>query len=113
MAKTTKNSRNYGVAKAVLTFMTSNADRPITASEIAEATGFIENSINGALQRLVERYPNVRRPQKGVYMWDSVAKEKPQNEILVQVIDRKPDGSGMLVRDEENGRAYVMKPVEY
>lgn len=107
-----KKTKRQSVAPAVLSYMTGNPDRPVPLTEIAEAIGRQVSSVNGALNRMMQEYPQCRRPQKGVYLWDSTAKAKESAEYLVKVLSRKDDGT-MLVQDEDGEQVYVMKPVEY
>lgn len=116
MVKATKEpaarKRHTGTAKRVLAYMTGNADRPVTAADVAEATGDVETSAASAMAAMAKRYPQMRRVQKGIYIWDSSIKEAETGEYMVKVLSRKEDGT-MLVQDEEHGDVFVMRPVEF
>jgi hypothetical protein len=102
------------VLPTVLTFLTENADRPITMDEIVESLGVNRGSLSSALIRIGERYPNLSKKTKSSWVWSSVAPEREEQipgELLLKVIQAK-DGK-ILAQDEENQKMYVLTELEF
>ncbi|HEY6022091.1 MAG TPA: hypothetical protein VIY48_20155 [Candidatus Paceibacterota bacterium] len=100
----------------VLEFMQRTPDELVTLRRIATSLG-IENtdSLSGALNALIAKYPNMERLQRGVYRWNSVPQEKPTSrmpeEFLLQYVSDKE--GRILVRDTDTNLLWVMTPFEF
>lgn len=97
----------------VFNYLSANANRPITYSEIVDVTGVNRTSISGVINTLLTTSPgNMQRLAKGLVRWNGTAIKPPVTEILLRVTGRKEDGR-MLAIDEESGTTYVVKEVEW
>lgn len=115
-----KKTRNSGSSSAILTYLTSNADRPVTFKEIHDATGVIPSTISGSCRRLAERFPGqVVNKGGGVYVWTSIAgktDEKvkglvPGDLLLLRVL--KISDGRMLVMNPDDTQVYTLKEIEW
>jgi DNA-binding transcriptional regulator GbsR (MarR family) len=106
-------NRRVRAGQEVLTYMTANADKPLVASEIADALNMNVMQVSNAVTHMIPNFPNIQRIQRGVYKWNSTVTEKPQEpetELIVKIVDRKADGT-LLVTDETS--VYVMRKLDW
>lgn len=112
-----KEKRVRGTTQNVLTYLTSNADRPITLRELEREClepGGVASSVNGAALRLTERYPNCERIQNGVYIWHSNPEvmQEQASLVTVRILKTRDDGS-MLVIDDDTNEIYTVRPLSW
>ncbi len=102
------------VSRKTIEYLRSNADRVISTTEIAEATGCNNASIASAAQRWTDRDHHVVKVSRGFYRYESNRVEPDPSEtkeMLIRIIDRREDR--LLVSDEETGKVYTMREVEW
>lgn len=111
--------RSSGRQSNVLTYLTSNADRPITLKELSKETDCPEGAASSAISRLILDFPTqLERSARGVYIWHStptMAKKVSATEgnlMLVKIMKYDENVRRWLIMDE-NDTLYVMKEVEW
>jgi hypothetical protein len=101
------------IAPVVLDYMSANADRPIHSTTLAEELKLKVTSVQGAMNRMQHNFPQMRRIQRGIYIWDSEPKVIEHTEYMVKVLNKKDDGT-MLAQDiEDSSNLFIMKPIDY
>jgi hypothetical protein len=108
------STQKRGAVQNLLSYFTSNADRPITLNELVENVGYDRGQCTTAANNLVNNpaYPQMIRTGQGIYMWATKESAKDKTEMLVTILMRKEDGS-MLVKDCEDEVVYVVRPLEF
>jgi hypothetical protein len=104
------------IVSKVLTHMTANADRPLTAQGIAEELDITVGQVANAVSHIKENNPGrIEKRGRAVYIWRSQAQQKPPmkrgDAMLVEIV--RDDDDKRLILDEDGGLWKMERLADY
>lgn len=112
-------------SRELMDYVMAHPNVPFTIETLSKTLEWAPNSVSTVLGRMVYDFPQMLRVRRGVYMWAGIDKTQPQptptpapapiekNRVwLLMGIATRDDGSA-LVKDDETGTLYTLKPFTF